>query len=966
AIPGATTAFHLTNTADVPASIAAATIATPQQMIVLQPYAAPLAVTVRDRFANPVPNATVTYSVPATQPSAMLSATTATTDPSGAAAVAATAGPTAGTFLVHASVAGVTDAAAFSLSNTAGQPASLAIAGGDGQATAVDTDFAAPLAVLVLDAHGNPVPGVVVGFAAPFAPTTAVLAASSAQTGSDGIATITARASTLAGSYSVTASLSGSTAPVVFALSNIPGPATSIVASAASTPQNAQVDHAFVAPLVARVSDAFGNNVPGATVTFTAPATGATGVASAAQATTGSDGRASITWTAGTVAGAYAVTAATPGVSTPAAFRLANLPGAAHVIAVASGSAQTATVATAFAAPIVVLVQDDHGNPVPSAVVAFSAPATGVTATVDDDSVLTAADGTAQTTLVAGTIAGDFTVTATTPVGGAPAVFALTAQPGAAAAATAVTSATPQSAEVLHTFAHVLAVVVVDAYGNRVPGAQVAYDAPALPGAQLSAATATTGADGIASVLAVADATAGTYTVTASIDRTFDVAFALANTAASPSNVVIAGGGAQHALATTAYAQPVALHVTDAFGNAVPATSIALVVPAAGATATLSSAVVVTDTAGDATVSLVAGATVGTFALSAQVDGALTPATTIFAVDAIPTTITASLDAETAVDQVVHVSISVAASHGTPAGTVELVGSDGTRYGSGTLAGGTAIVDVSGLGLGDHALVAHYAAQGSFGDSTSAAATVTITGDTGSLSGGGCNAAGNSGGFVVLLGVLALVLRRRRDAIVALGVFAARVASADPDGARAIDRYHAASPESAWFALDSVEFTGHREVSLSFVGDYAREPLDIYAADGSVREQVVTDAFIVQLGGSITLHDVVRLSAAVPIAPWQDGNGGTYNGMPLASPVGAFGDVAVAGDVRVLGAATDQLRIAAGLRLALPTGSRTNFMSDGRLAVEPRLVAAGTSGLFEYAAAASAFLRGTNQVAGAT
>lgn len=964
-ITGASTAFHLTNTADIPASITAAVISTPQQMTVLQPYAAPLAVTVRDRFSNAVPSAAVTFSAPATQPSASLSAQTATTDSSGGAQVIATAGPTAGTFLVHASVAGVTDAAAFSLSNTAGQPASLTIAGGDGQATAVDTDFATALAVLVLDAHGNPVPNVVVGFAAPFATATAILAASSAQTDGNGIATITARASTFTGNYGVSASLSGSTAPVAFALTNTAGPATTIVASPASTPQNAQVDHAFVAPLVARVGDAFGNNVPGAVVTFALPATGATGLASAPQATTGSDGRATITITAGTVAGAYAVTAATTGVATPAVFRLANLPGAAHTITVASGSPQIATVASAFTSPIVVLVQDDHGNAVPSTVVDFAVPASGPSATPADTSVLTAADGTAQTTLLAGTIAGDFFVTATTPSGSAPAVFALTAQPGAPATATAVASATPQSAEVLHAFAHSLAVLVVDAYGNRVPGVTVAYEAPALPGAQLSAGSAMTGADGIASVLAIADANAGDYTVTASLAGTPDVEFALANTPASPSNVVIAGGGAQHALATTAFAQPVALHVTDVFGNPVPATAIAFVMPAAGPTATPSSTSVVTDPNGDATVSLVAGPTVGTFTFSAHVDGALTPATSVFAVDAIPTTTTATTDATTPVDDVVHVTITVGSSHGTPDGTVELVGTDGMRYGSGTLTGGTATVDVAGLALGSHTLTAHYAAHGSFGESASAAATVTITGDTGSLSGGGCSTSFGGSGFLVVLAVLAFVLRRR-SAVVAIGVVAARLAAAEPEGARAIDRYHAAAADSAWFALDSAGFSGHREVSLSFVGDYARQPLDIYAADGSVREKVVTDAFIVQLGGSVTLYDILRLSATVPMAPWQDGNGGTYNGMPLASPVTAFGDVSLAGDVRVVGNPTGAFRIATGVRFTLPSGSTTNFMSDGRLAVEPRVLAAGTSGRFEYAAAASAFLRGTNQVAGAT
>ncbi|MEO6775574.1 MAG: Ig-like domain-containing protein [Kofleriaceae bacterium] len=968
-ITGASAAFHLTNTADVPASITAAAIATPQQMIVLQPYAAALATTVRDRFGNAVPGAIVTYAAPATEPSAALSAPTATSDATGLAEVTATAGSRAGAFLVRASVTGVDQAAAFSLANTAGTPASLVIAGGDGQAATADTDFAQPLAVEVLDANGNPVPGAVVGFIAPLTPATAVLASSSAQTDSTGIATVTAHASQITGSYQITASLTGSAAPIAFTLANTPGPASAIEASLGSTPQNTQVDHPFVQPLVARVSDAFGNNIPGAVVTFAAPPTGATGALMATSATTGDDGRASTSITAGTVSGAFVVSATTAGVAAAAAFRLANLAGPAHSIAVAVGNPQSATVTTAFAQPLVVLVEDDHGNPVPSALVTFAAPITGATATLADDTVVTAPDGTAQTTVVAGTIAGDFAITATTPSGGAPALFALTAQPGPAAAAAAVAGATPQSTEVLHAFAQPLGVIVTDAYGNRVPGAHVTFSAPSLPGAQLSAASTTTGSDGVAGVLALADAASGAFTVSAAIDGTSGVDFALANLAASPSNVVITAGGAQQTLATTAFARSIELRVTDAFGNPVPATPIAIVMPTTGPTAAMSDPRPVTDVTGSATISLVAGATVGRFTLSAQVDGALTPATSIFEVQAIPTMTTATADTTTPVDDVSKVTIAVGSSHGTPAGTVDIVDADGTTLGSAALADGTAVVTVSGLAIGAHALTARFAAQGSFAASTSSAVALTITGDTGSLSGGGCDASGNAGGSLVVLAVVALVLARRRRARVVSAMvgalLASHVAVADPDGARAIDRYHAASAESAWFALDSATFTGHREIALSLVGDYAREPLDIYAPDGSVRDRVVTDAFIVQLGASISLYDRLRLSATVPMAPWQQGNGGTYNGMALASPDYAFGDVSLAGDVRVLGGPSDALRVVTGVRVTLPSGSTTNFMSDGHPAVEPRVVAAGTVGMWEYATAASAFVRGTNEVAGA-
>ena len=44
-------------------------------------------------------------------------------------------------------------------------------------------------------------------------------------------------------------------------------------------------------------------------------------------------------------------------------------------MAVVSGSGQETTVATAFASPLVVVVNDSYGNPVPGTSVTFTAPA---------------------------------------------------------------------------------------------------------------------------------------------------------------------------------------------------------------------------------------------------------------------------------------------------------------------------------------------------------------------------------------------------------------------------------------------------------------------------------------------------------------------------------------------------------------------------------------------------------------
>ena len=84
------------------------------------------------------------------------------------------------------------------------------------------------------------------------------------------------------------------------------------------------VGSGFAAPLVAVVTDAFGNLVAGVSVTFDALGTGATATMTGSPAVTGGNGQASVTATAGTVAGSYIVVAAAENVTSAAVFMLAN------------------------------------------------------------------------------------------------------------------------------------------------------------------------------------------------------------------------------------------------------------------------------------------------------------------------------------------------------------------------------------------------------------------------------------------------------------------------------------------------------------------------------------------------------------------------------------------------------------------------------------------------------------------
>src|SRR5437016_680917 len=153
------------------------------------------------------------------------------------------------------------------------------------------------------------------------------------------------------------------------------------ITATSGTPQSATINTAFAAPLVATVKDAGGNPVASVTVTFSAPSTGASGSFEIGRASCRESGcgvATAATFTANNVAGGpYTVTASVAGVATAANFSLTNTAGAAASITATSGTSQSATVKTAFAAPLVATVKDAGGNPVASVTVTFSAPSTG-------------------------------------------------------------------------------------------------------------------------------------------------------------------------------------------------------------------------------------------------------------------------------------------------------------------------------------------------------------------------------------------------------------------------------------------------------------------------------------------------------------------------------------------------------------------------------------------------------------
>jgi len=226
-------------------------------------------------------------------------------------------------------------------------PTTFQISAGNDQSAVVGTAFATALKVRVLDQDSDPLAGASVTFAAPGSGASGAFASSPAvTTDSDGYATApTFTANTTVGSYQVTASTEKLTA-LDFSLTNT-GPASSLTVAAGNN-QSTKVSTAFATRLKALVKDAYGNPVSGASVTFTAPASGTSGTfASSSTVTSDGTGVAEApVLTANATAGSYTVSASTAGVGTPASFNLTNT--VAPQITSAAGATFTEGIAGSF------------------------------------------------------------------------------------------------------------------------------------------------------------------------------------------------------------------------------------------------------------------------------------------------------------------------------------------------------------------------------------------------------------------------------------------------------------------------------------------------------------------------------------------------------------------------------------------------------------------------------------------
>jgi adhesin/invasin len=574
--------------------------------VVGEAIATPLSVKVTDAKGKNAGGIAVTFAV--AEGGGTLSVASATTDGSGTATTSWRLGERAGTQRVTASVAGVSTQVTFVADARPGAAASMAANGGNNQSVVVGTATLTAPSVIVRDKFTNPVPGVSIVFTV--ASGGGTIAANGAVTNSAGIASAGEwRLGSTVGANTLTAlALAGGVTgnPVTFTAQATPGAPARITAVGSTSLSGVVFRSVATVPQV-RVTDAGGNAVTGASVTFTA-STGSA-VSGATKSTDASGLASPDAWQLGTAAGDYTLTAAVAGAPS-VTFTATARADAPSIVAVVAGANQSAPVGRPVAIEPSVRVTDIHRNPVAGVEVLFEV-ASGDGSAVGRRPVTNAlgiatvggwtlGDAVGANTLVAsvpGTAAASVTFTATGTAGTASSMVVSAGQNQTAAAGTAV--AIPP------------AVLVRDARGNPVANVEVVFSVGS-GGGTITAETVRSNSAGIAAVGSwVLGGAVGTQTLIARSGTLSDVTFTATATAGAAARLSAFSSQVQTGIvagtALSASQRP-AIRVTDEAGNPVSGTTVTFTVESDGssgylATSTLTyTATAVTNVNGIATV----------------------------------------------------------------------------------------------------------------------------------------------------------------------------------------------------------------------------------------------------------------------------------------------------------------------------------------------------------------------------
>lgn len=590
----------------------------------------PIMVKVTDQSGAAMANVSVAFAV--TAGGGSVGAASGTTNSQGEASTTWTLGPMAGanSNTATASVAGLTGSpVTFTASATAGAPTQIGASAGNAQTGEVGAVVAQAPTVTVQDANDNPVAGATVTWTVTGGGGS--LTAATSMTNAAGEASIGWTLGPLVGAdlQMLRASLAGG-ANVMFT-----GTATltagTITVNGGDNQSAVAGTAVAVEPSVLVMTPGPGAvPVEGVVVDWAVTAGG--GSPFAAFTTTNAAGIASVGWTLGTTPGSnnQGLSASATGLTgSPAAF-VASATVPPVWLFYVSGASQTGIAGQALGQPLVVRVEDAAFMPVQGVVVNWQVLEGG--GSIAAATSITDASGEASMTFTVGTTVGvdNQRVTASVSgLNGSPVHF-VESVTAASASKIALSAGNAQTAVVGTALANPIAVVVSDQYDNPVAGATVNWAAGAGSGST-AVASSMTNAAGIATSGWTIGTVAGTAnqsaTATAAGLTGSPVNFTASAAAGAAAVLAIATGDNQVATAGSTLPTPLAVLVTDAYGNGVGGVSVSWAAATGGGT--MAAPTSMTGPSGAASNTWTLGGTIGAQTATATVAGT-TPAMVTF------------------------------------------------------------------------------------------------------------------------------------------------------------------------------------------------------------------------------------------------------------------------------------------------------------------------------------------------
>lgn len=182
----------------------------------------------------------------------------------------------------------------------------------------------------------------------------------------------------------------------------------------------------------------------------------------------------------------------------------------------------------------------------------------------------------------------------------------------------------------------------------------------------------------------------------------------------------------------------------------------------------------------------------------------------------------------------------------------------------------------------------------------------------------------------------------------------------------AVERLYLSAPGGGWFVMDDLDIRGKLGGALSVTSSYAHNPLVIAGPGGNQHLAVVSQEAFLEIGAAVS-YNRFRGYLNLPLPFLLTGTSGALGQYQYTAPSVSLGtdpdtvsDTTLGLDVRIYGSPENSVRLGVGAQAIIPSGVRSDYVTDGRYGGMFRFLVAGGSSAFTYAGQLGVHIRPLN------